>query len=195
MSLWLTSDNHFWHKRIAEYCGRPADHEERMWAGLWECVQEEDTLIHLGDVSWCTQRRREEIVSRLPGKTKILLVGNHDTSGKMHKCRLWHGVVSVADQPLFMGIDGIPMFLSHRPLEVPVGFKGIMVHGHVHEKGTRYRWWDGCLIACVCVEVTEYKPVNILDIVKEYHHGTDISNGADSGDHGVPAPPTGEGAT
>jgi calcineurin-like phosphoesterase family protein len=81
-----------------------------------------------------------------------------------------------------MGVCGVPMLLSHRPMEVPPGFRGILVHGHVHEKGVRYRWWDSCLVACVCVEVTEYKPVNILDIVKEYCRGACVPYCGDSGD-------------
>lgn len=171
MAIWVTSDNHFWHKRIAEYCGRPPDHEERMWAGLAECVQPEDTLIHLGDVSWCTQRRREEIVSRFPGRVKVLIVGNHDTSGKMYKSPLWTAAFKAEQQPVFWGCAGVPMLLSHRPFAPPPGWHGVCLYGHVHEKGTLYHWTESALRVCVCVELTEYRPVNILDILEAYHRG------------------------
>ena len=79
--IWFTSDTHFCHYNIIQYCNRPWSNAQEMNEGLianWNSlVSENDDVYHLGDVGI---GRSNEIVSclkRLNGK-KYLIVGNHD---------------------------------------------------------------------------------------------------------------------
>jgi len=81
MTIWLTSDSHFWHANILKYNpNRPYFSVEEMNEGLifkWnEVVKPEDTIYHLGDFSFAG--RSVELYShRLNGYRK-LVPGNHD---------------------------------------------------------------------------------------------------------------------
>ena len=84
-NLWLTSDTHFCHDNIIQYCGRPFANAEFMNEYLIEqwnsVVKPGDIVYHLGDVTLGLNHRNEfpRLVPRLNG-SKRLIVGNHDTS-------------------------------------------------------------------------------------------------------------------
>ena len=79
--IFFTSDTHFGHSKVIEYCNRPFATAEEMDDELikrWnEVVSPGDTVYHLGDFSFCGMERSREILNQLKG-TKILIKGNHD---------------------------------------------------------------------------------------------------------------------
>ncbi len=95
MTTWFTSDTHFWHKKIVEFCKRPVyghtnpvefypDSSERVslmneWLiDKWNSkVKPEDEVWHLGDFAFCGTQKFNAIISRLNGRLNWVL-GNHD---------------------------------------------------------------------------------------------------------------------
>ena len=80
--LFFTSDTHFGHERIIQYCNRPFKDAAEMNEALirnWNAVVPPDgTVFHLGDFAMgMDQDRTVGILSRLNG-TIYLVAGNHD---------------------------------------------------------------------------------------------------------------------
>ncbi len=79
----VTSDQHFGHRRICELSHRSFDFIEDMNEELIEnynsMVMDGDTCLWLGDGFLCPKDEAIEIVKRLNGK-KIMILGNHDKS-------------------------------------------------------------------------------------------------------------------
>jgi calcineurin-like phosphoesterase family protein len=172
VATWIFSDSHFYHKNIIEYCGRPDDHNERMWANLEESVKEDDTLIHLGDVVWHGRTPfLHRVVDRLPGRKKILLQGNHDNR-KVRNYEGWAQMVPIAEQPLVYTMPkDVGIYMAHRLHDIPVRPHRLVIHGHIHEKGVPIRWHGSCMIVNACVEQWDYKPILLDDLIKVYLRG------------------------
>lgn len=109
MTVWFTSDTHFWHKAIIGYCKRPvwdASKEDyttdvavmNEWLiSHWNVkVKPDDQVWHLGDFAFCGFEKYKEIVSRLNGQIN-LIVGNHDY-GLIKKIKEWSGCGSPFDK-------------------------------------------------------------------------------------------------
>ena len=79
--IYITSDTHFSHKNIIEYCDRPYTNPEEMNKDLiskWNSVvKEDDIVLHLGDVGFGLVEELSPIIQGLNGH-KILIRGNHD---------------------------------------------------------------------------------------------------------------------
>lgn len=79
--IWFTADQHFGHKNIIGYCGRPFNTLEEMEEEIIfrhnKVVSHEDTVIHIGDFSFYKKRGTKNLISRLKGK-KVFLKGDHD---------------------------------------------------------------------------------------------------------------------
>ncbi len=79
--IWFTSDTHFGHKNILQYCERPFDsieeHDEALIQNWNDRVHKGDVVYHLGDFALCSQDKAREIAGRLNGNIYLLL-GNHD---------------------------------------------------------------------------------------------------------------------
>jgi calcineurin-like phosphoesterase family protein len=89
-TTWFTSDTHFWHKHIIDYCNRPVpgtgwmNPSERIEAmNKWliqrwnEKVKPNDEVWHLGDFFFCGTKKALEILQQLNGR-KHWIRGNHD---------------------------------------------------------------------------------------------------------------------
>jgi calcineurin-like phosphoesterase family protein len=189
MTIYFFSDSHFYHHNIIKYCGRPTNCDDIMWEKL-KTIGPEDTLIHLGDVCFSKDRKEtEELFQRLPGKTKILIKGNHDKKRPILKCP-WDLVTETYE----FEHSGLRFYLQHRPFVdfrtaiekwlPPVLFypleerlrknitlpkADVCIHGHLHEKGQRYGWLNNVLIVNGCVEHWSYRPFSLEEVVVEYH--------------------------
>lgn len=170
-NIWITSDTHFNHEKIISWTTkdrksvRPFSSVEEMDETLIENwnknVKQGDIIYHLGDVVF---GQKEEWLSknmpRLNGK-KRLVFGNHDDPkhfvGKGHfsKCSLWR---------VFSEFN---IILTHVPVhEMTVkedraksGRPMLNVHGHIHANEAYSKYHH-----CVCVEQTNFAPVNIEDL-------------------------------
>lgn len=165
--IWVTSDTHFCHENIIQYCGRPFANAELMNEVLinnWNSVVKPgDKVYHLGDVAMGVNHRKElpRIMSRLNG-SKRLIVGNHDdipwlsSGGWFQKVLMWR---------VFPEFN---LLLTHVPIhessihERIVVNGGVNVHGHIHQNPSP----DGPY-KCVCVEQTNYTPVHIEEILAD----------------------------
>jgi len=82
--IWITSDHHFFHRNIIDYCKRPFSDEYEMNEILvekWnEKIGKNDLVVHGGDFFAGLKGRYKEariLMSRLNGRI-ILIRGNHD---------------------------------------------------------------------------------------------------------------------
>jgi calcineurin-like phosphoesterase family protein len=79
MTIFFTSDQHWGHHNIIDYCHRPFDSVKEMdeaMAENWkDTVRGRDTIYLLGDVAMSDGYQK--LVKSLPG-TKYLIFGNHD---------------------------------------------------------------------------------------------------------------------
>jgi calcineurin-like phosphoesterase family protein len=171
MTVYFTSDNHYFHENIIRYCSRPfvdsAQMNEHMLENWNSRVEENDVGVFVGDISAGLKGRIEELrelIRRMNGK-KILIRGNHD-----HQQDQWYidsGFIAVYD---YLNLGGVA--LSHYPLkslsdkkfdESALGDFLHIVHGHVHEKGPNYdRHFN------VAADRNNYKPHHWHDVIPEW---------------------------
>lgn len=81
--IWFTSDLHFGHRAVIQYCNRPYEHGniEKMDADLvktWNATVKRSELVYcLGDMSFHKPGIGVPLLRELNGR-KILILGNHD---------------------------------------------------------------------------------------------------------------------
>lgn len=160
---WFISDTHFFHANILKFMNG----EERLrkeFSSLEEmhetivdnwnsCVNNNDYIYHLGDVTFQYHKGFNELMHRLKGK-KRLIVGNHD--------KIWNPALMrhFEKVDLWKGFKEFDFTASHMPLREGSFRDGAYnVHGHVHANTV-----EGPYIN-VSVEAIGYRPINIEEIV------------------------------
>lgn len=143
MATFFTSDTHFFHHNIIRYCERPFsdiytmnEHIVESWNSV---VKPNDTIFHLGDISFGYADETIEILSRLNGN-KHLIAGNHDRNSKWaskNREEVLTAFQSVSDYRRIK-IDGMKFVLCHFPLASwERGY--VNLHGHTHGKYKGYK--------------------------------------------------------
>lgn len=169
--IWFTSDTHYFHRQVIEYCNRPFSSVEEMNEALianWNrVVSPKDIIYHLGDFAFCKADKAIEIVKRLNGK-KHLIFGNHDKSLRKSKefLELWESTqdlkeIKVPDETAPTGTRKIVM--CHYPLVTwnASSYLSFSTHGHTH--GNLYD--DPHSLRCdVGVDCWNYTPVSFEQI-------------------------------
>src|SRR5690606_30825394 len=130
MAIYLTSDTHYYHKKVLEYCGRPFltlnQNKEAMIKRWNNTVDHNDIIFHLGDFSF-NHNRHKDVVPHLKGY-KILILGNHDAGGPGNGStsrRFEHfkqkyleaGWQEVHLRYVLQDIDGNSYYLNHFPVQ------------------------------------------------------------------------------
>lgn len=170
---WYTSDTHFGHKAVIQYCDRPFSSVEEMDAEMirrWNAIVDDgDTIFHLGDFAFCGAVRTAEILSQLKGQ-KILVRGNHDHWKPVKYKRLgFFEVYDLQVNPNFM--------MSHYPYKGEefddrkfekqlVDTGDWLLHGHVHRG-----WKTKKRMINVGVDVWSFAPVSeqeVKNIMEEF---------------------------
>lgn len=169
----LTSDTHFFHKNVIKFCNRPYGTAEEMNYKLiqnWNnVVGPEDHIWHLGDVSFGTVEKTEQILYQLNG-IKHLVVGNHDRKGRCQELPWTKHFVSVDDYVrLKVKVDNTEYkaVLCHFPFSSwERGYYNF--HGHLHSTPTDYhsKWMQHD----VGVDMNNYTPLLLEDAVKRSAH-------------------------
>ena len=166
----VISDTHFNHANILtfkDYLGRPArtfDSVEQMnecmmdnWVSV---VGPQDTVIHCGDVLFGHDKVEwlETHFAKLPGKKRLVL-GNHDNVKMLapffKDIQMW---IDMSDKGLLFTHTpqhASTLAESHRFGQEPL----LNVHGHIHSNASPEGPYK-----CVCVEQTNYAPVNIEEL-------------------------------
>lgn len=164
----FTSDTHFGHKAVIDFCNRPFKDVEHMNEQLierWDLlVREQDIVYHLGDFSFMNSTKTKEIVSRLRGRI-ILVQGNHDNKPHRFFKEIFQSFTEL--------LDGQQIEMSHYPYkgvdcndkrdfsEMQLEDKGNwLLHGHVH-----CLWKQNGRMINVGVDRWNYAPVSEQEII------------------------------
>lgn len=174
--IWFTSDPHFWHRKVIEYCGRPFESLEAMHEALitnWNaCVMPGDTIYVLGDFAFAGATKIKEIVPRLEGH-KVLIMGNHDWHFKPHRWVEFGFEAAFSSWALDAKVPGGIIQMSHFPYagagdqtveerytESRLPDDGLwLAHGHVHT-----HWKQKSRMINVGVDQWGFKPVALSEI-------------------------------
>ena len=140
--IWFTSDTHFGHKNIINFCERPfkdTDEMDEFIINNWNSkINKDDIVFHLGDFAFASSKRWQELICRLNGKIYLIL-GNHDVFR-------WPGDYTMnlferVENQMMLKIDNkYKVYLNHFPFLCYDGtYRNpedctIQLHGHVHER-------------------------------------------------------------
>ena len=193
MTIWYTSDQHFYHTRIIELCDRPfheISHMNEIIINNYNSVVHPDDIVYmLGDFSLGDIDEGLKIVNRLNGHKK-LMKGNHDRcfrGGKKSKGLMpseWEkvyldaGFESVSDSlsmvmPLVM-LSHFPYAGDSHDVERYSEFRlpdnNIpLLHGHTHSTEIITYSPKGTLQINVGVDANNFYPINnerIYDMIE-----------------------------
>jgi len=154
MTVFVTSDLHFNHLRILQYCphrggpeadwDRVAKMNELIIRNFNESVCPDDETFFLGDVAMGQIEKAPALISRLNGR-KYLVKGNHDKTlckgrddnyGHSYADSLFHWVKDYHEEFYATLYDGkkIMICMSHYPMHSwnGMGHGSLMLHGHLH---------------------------------------------------------------
>lgn len=152
--VFTISDPHFGHEKMAIHRGfKSAEEQDALIVENWNrVVQKRDTVILLGDVTM--EKAKYEILKSLNGNIWVGL-GNHDLP--QHAKILQQYVAKMFGLMKYKGL-----FFSHAPIH-PQELNRVYkcVHGHVHLETI-----DDPRYVNVCMEVRDYTPVLVSDIIK-----------------------------
>lgn len=138
MKTWITSDLHFGHRRIKEFCPatrdrfRDVEHmREEMIADWNAVVGAEDLTYILGDVAFLPAAEAVQIMRRLNGR-KILIEGNHDR--KLLNDPVFRSCFEEIHKYLEITYNKRFIVMCHYPIfdHNGAGRGSIMLHGHRH---------------------------------------------------------------
>ena len=167
MNLWFTSDTHFGHARIIEYCKRPfksLEHMDRELIRRWnERVKEDDMVIFLGD--FCFRNSNTErgegakhkwqfYREQLNGEI-VFVQGNHDGNNSLN----------THIKSLIVELGKEEVFCCHKPEDVD-GKHRLNFVGHVHEKWKVKRFKKGYKAVNVGVDAWNFYPVSYEELIK-----------------------------
>ena len=169
--IYFTSDLHFGHENIIKFCNRPYDSVEAMNKALiknWNVtVQYDDEIYIIGDFTG-ENKQAKSYLPVLNGR-KYMIAGNHDKflhdSNDLNLNAYFEWVKEYA----VINCKGFKWVLFHYPIAEWAGFYrgSIHLHGHVHNRPTSSSWNPSIVRAFnVGVDVNDYKPVSIDDLIK-----------------------------
>jgi calcineurin-like phosphoesterase family protein len=166
MEPMFTSDSHFCHWKINQFCNRGFSNIEEMNETLIEnwnsVISPHQDVWHLGDFGYwkANPGMLERIFSRLHGN-KRLIIGNHETKEVLN--------FKWAEKPVReeeIKLNGRLITMNHRPkvLWERMLNGGIHIYGHTHGTFPGYGWSMD-----VGVDVTGMHPVSLDQILSHIH--------------------------
>jgi len=166
-NTYIISDTHWGHKNIIRFCNRPMNHNFIMLDNWARVVQEDDTILHLGDVALGSRKEIYDwayLIKELPGR-KLLIKGNHDHSSSM---KIYKGIFEVVT-PFVQEIGGWNILFSHYPDERISQEWEINIHGHIHNNIMQGNFSPIVdlhkIYENVSVEVINYTPIKLSSIL------------------------------
>lgn len=192
-NTWLISDTHWGHENIKGFCHRPDDFEQIIMEEWARAVGPDDTLIHLGDLSYRGNAWFQNMIAKHLTGNKYLILGNHDrkTRNFYRKCGFkilkpqefyvvensGYGLVTT-DKP---SRRSYTISLSHYPATEVLKDNEIRIHGHIHNNGYTRDAFVPFLKnhINISVEQTKYKPVHLKLLLEAVILGTYPESSAD----------------
>lgn len=138
--VFFTSDTHFGHSKIIEYCKRPfssiEEHDKALIQNWNSVVGQDDTVFHLGDFAYGNSQFIANTIKQLNGNI-ILVKGNHDL--RNINPTLYNIFSDVVYQARIL-IDNQTVYLNHFPflcfehgdINLYKNNYSIQLFGHVH---------------------------------------------------------------
>jgi calcineurin-like phosphoesterase family protein len=170
MTVHFTSDTHFDHSKVIEYCDRPFKDRDDMNEALisnWNSVVDpDDTVYHCGDFAFSNQSRASWFTARLNGK-KHLITGNHDRRIQYHSGMGWESV----NPYLEVTIEKQSIVLFHYAMRVwnRSHYGAWQLYGHSHGSLPDD---PTALSLDVGVDVWNYHPVSFEDLKRAMNKKT-----------------------
>lgn len=136
-NVFFTSDTHFCHGKILEFCNRPFSSVDEMDKKLIEnwnsVVGKNDIVFHLGDFCFGGPLKWTNVLDKLNGHIYLIL-GNHDMKNLKDNVRQYFTEINMQMQ---IQIDGWSLYLNHYPFLCFGGAYAIsrnvgQAFGHVH---------------------------------------------------------------
>jgi calcineurin-like phosphoesterase family protein len=162
---YVISDTHFGHETIKVNCFRPQDVESVMIEQWGRTVGPDDTILHLGDLSWRNNAFFKNIIAPHLTGHKLIVRGNHDKG----RASFYMGSGFKCVSPFWIKYNNSRVEFSHYPWnpekdgsdEIPENTWRI--HGHIHNNGyerSRFVPYKRRHLN-VSVEVLGYLPVRL----------------------------------
>lgn len=166
--IWFTSDTHFGHANVLDFCSRPwktvDEMNDALVATINAYVAPNDTLYHLGDFSFkMSVDDARELRKRIRCRNIHWIPGNHDKDwSQPNVADTFQVEPSIATLKLE---GGRKIVMCHYPImDWPgLGHGAIHLHGHIHST-PEYNEWNRdmrLLRYDVGVDANEYAPVSI----------------------------------
>ena len=118
--IWITSDQHFFHKNIISLANRPfvdiSEMNEAIINNFNSLVNDEDFCIHLGDICMGNVDESLKIVKQLNGK-QFLIIGNHDKP--FHQVAWSQKYLDVGFSKLYFGSISLVQLLMDNKIPFP----------------------------------------------------------------------------
>ena len=133
--IWFTSDQHFNHDNIIQYCSRPFSNVASMNEALIDnhnsVVGPKDQVYHLGDFAFRGDEKSTRALARKLNGRHTLILGNHDNERALPRILFdWCCHYRILETK----IDDIQVTMCHYPmLSWQASFHGsFQLHGHTH---------------------------------------------------------------
>lgn len=134
MNIFFSSDHHFGHAKIIEYCKRPFSSVEEMNEALIEnhnrVVKPKDRAYFLGDLAFnYSEEELAKLMKRLNGD-KVIVTGNHDRFKRLGDYIVCHRIAELRG-PTWAPYN--PTLCHYPMLSWNASFHGtFQLHGHSH---------------------------------------------------------------
>lgn len=164
-NVFVISDNHFFHRRIIEFCSRPfqsvEEMDETMFNNWNNTVSDDDVVLFGGDfvVGSRSQGTDKDTAAKLLydnlNGTKLFMRGNHDKE-----------VTSIpfySKQKMIIKYNDYTFTLSHYPL--PNFDTDFLLYGHVHNNPHEIS--ENKNVFNCSVENINYTPINLNEIINK----------------------------
>lgn len=166
MTIWFSSDWHFYHENIIRFCNRPfanaAEMNEMLITYHNAYVKPEDHFYNLGDITMKRdgQGAGLDVIDRLNGHGRLIM-GNHDHYAIKHYAAKFEKVMA-----MWM-IDNIRF--THIPVHpTSMGSATANVHGHIHDQDSPPPVMDHESVirpyVNISVERTAYRPLALEEL-------------------------------
>ena len=169
--IYFTSDTHFHHAKVIDYCNRPFANVDEMNEALiknWnDRVKRWDIVYHLGDFCFGNKQKIKEVLDRLNGNI-FLIEGNHDRNLSTEIKQRFGWI-----KPYYeLKHEGQHLVLCHYPFASWNGSHHGWIHLHGHSHGSTKNHGNFKRLD-VGVDCHNFYPFELSDVIKMLENESD----------------------